>query len=203
MYVTAVVSTAPLTLEQPPYKPSSPTNPLNTYGLMKRDGEQALWDSKHKGGVVRVPLLYGPVISLDESSVTSLVQHVQVGVPAENKTPVAVDDVHIRFPTFALDVANVVRRLSDRRSRHCALTGTWHFSGPEAMTKYEMVRSIAAALGESAEHVSPQKEVTDQVPRPINAKLDITALKLMSIAGKPTTFDSGLEAIKDSLKALA
>ena len=55
----------------PPYSPDSPTNPPNTYGQSKKDGETAVL--KHAGTVVlRVPILYGQVEQLGESSVTAV-----------------------------------------------------------------------------------------------------------------------------------
>lgn len=55
----------------PPYFPNSPTNPPNTYGQNKKDGETAVL--KHAGTVVlRVPMLYGPVEQLGETSVTTV-----------------------------------------------------------------------------------------------------------------------------------
>jgi len=55
----------------PPYHPDSPTNPPNKYGQTKRDGEVAVL--KHAGtAVLRVPVLYGQVEQLGESSVTNV-----------------------------------------------------------------------------------------------------------------------------------
>lgn len=189
--------------ENPPYKPSSSTNPLNTYGRMKLEGEQALWETRHHGGVLRVPLLYGDVESLSESSVTSLVEELQVGVPAAEKKPRVLDHYQTRFPTLAADVAVVVRKLSDRRSRHCALSGTWHFSASQALTKYEMACKIGDVLGESTAHLEPRTDAPpDGNTRPRDARLDITAIKLMSIAGKPTSFDDGFARVADSVRKL-
>ena len=53
------------------YTPDSPTNPPNTYGQSKKDGETVVL--KHAGTVVlRVPILYGQVEQLGESSVTAV-----------------------------------------------------------------------------------------------------------------------------------
>eukprot|EP01094_Clydonella_sp_ATCC50884_P028027 TRINITY_DN8296_c0_g1_i1.p1 TRINITY_DN8296_c0_g1~~TRINITY_DN8296_c0_g1_i1.p1 ORF type:complete len:339 (+),score=112.28 TRINITY_DN8296_c0_g1_i1:46-1017(+) len=190
--------------ENPPYKPSSPTNPLNAYGRLKKEGEQAIWDSKHHGGVLRVPLLYGEVEHLSESSVTAMVNELQPGVPAQEKRKHVVDNCNIRYPTHAADVALAVRKLSDRRSRHCALQGTWHFSGPQPLTKYEMLLKMGSEMGESTAHIAPREGAEEGagVARPRNAKLDVTALKLMSILGKPRSFDDGFPTVVESIRKL-
>lgn len=129
-----------------------------------------------------------------------LLQH---GVASEEKTAVEVDDSQIRCPTLASDVAQVVRKLSDRRSRHCALSGTWHFSGKEKLTKYQMLIQMGEVLGESTEHLKPTSEPpADGVPRPHDASLDVTALRLMSILPKRQSFREGFLTTVDSVKAL-
>mmetsp|Transcript_18818 Transcript_18818/g.47862 ORF Transcript_18818/g.47862 Transcript_18818/m.47862 type:complete len:301 (+) Transcript_18818:2-904(+) len=164
---------------QPPYKPNAPTNPLNYYGVTKRDAEDALWKSGHTGGVLRVPILFGPVENLNESSPTSLVP--QLLAAKESGTPVKVDDWAVRWPTHVDDVARACRRLCERRLRHCMLSGTWHFAGPVRTTKYGMALDIAKYLG-----VPPELVIADGAPpagaaRPKDCTLDTTALCLMGI----------------------
>jgi len=60
---------------QAPYMPDSPTCPINTYGLSKLAGEHAIRDSGAMAALLRVPILYGAVQYLAESSVTVLVQN--------------------------------------------------------------------------------------------------------------------------------
>ncbi len=55
---------------KPPYKPNDTPNPLNKYGQSKLDGEKATLEHCPNGGVLRVPVLYGPVEHLHESVVT-------------------------------------------------------------------------------------------------------------------------------------
>jgi dTDP-4-dehydrorhamnose reductase len=57
----------------PPYRHDAPPAPVNAYGRSKLDGERALFDATNLGCVLRLPLLYGPIVSWQESAVTSLV----------------------------------------------------------------------------------------------------------------------------------
>ncbi|KAI0298694.1 NAD-P-binding protein [Multifurca ochricompacta] len=53
----------------PPYVPSAQTNPVNLYGITKRDGELAvLGIDGARVAVLRVPVLYGPVPSNADSA---------------------------------------------------------------------------------------------------------------------------------------
>src|SRR5260370_33070023 len=53
---------------RPPYRPDDAPNPLNAYGRSKLDGERALLRSGAQACVLRLPLLYGPVIDWGESA---------------------------------------------------------------------------------------------------------------------------------------
>lgn len=55
----------------PPYKVSDATNPLNKYGMTKLQGERETLLHCKYSGVLRVPILYGPLKYIDESAVTS------------------------------------------------------------------------------------------------------------------------------------
>ncbi|XP_057312375.1 methionine adenosyltransferase 2 subunit beta-like [Hydractinia symbiolongicarpus] len=55
----------------PPYKVSDATNPLNKYGMSKLQGERETLLHCKYSGVLRVPILYGPLKYVDESAVTS------------------------------------------------------------------------------------------------------------------------------------
>ena len=56
--------------KSPPYKPTDKPNPLNKYGKTKLQGEQVVISCLPAAGVLRVPILYGCVEYLQESSVT-------------------------------------------------------------------------------------------------------------------------------------
>ena len=55
--------------KHPPYAPNAQTNPLNKYGQSKLDGEIVARQICN-AGVLRVPILYGPIEYIKESAVT-------------------------------------------------------------------------------------------------------------------------------------
>jgi len=56
----------------PPYRPTSRPNPLNHYGKSKLAGENILWNVTKNACVLRIPVLYGQVETLEESAITTI-----------------------------------------------------------------------------------------------------------------------------------
>jgi dTDP-4-dehydrorhamnose reductase len=103
------------------------------------------------------------------------------------------DDYAIRYPTYTPDVADVMGFLLRKNA-----TGCFHFSGNEAMTKFEMVRRIAHLKGLSSEHIAPEKNPPDNgTIRPISSHLDCTKLNQLGYTDR-TPFQTG---IRDTLKS--
>ena len=167
-------------------------NPLNEYGKSKYEGELALWGGTNRGAVLRVPLLYGPVKSEDESPVTALVQTARRGGE--------VDDWQRRYPTFTPDVAGVIRRMVELSRENPFFTGTFHWSGNELFTKYGMAQKIASLLGGISDRMTPRKEPGSGAPRPFDTRLDCAALEKLGCATH-TSFDEGLRRSLASLDA--
>ncbi len=117
----------------PPYKPSDKTNPLNDYGLSKRDGEIVVQEYTNSA-ILRVPILYGNVETVDESAVTTIYNAVKSG-----KAATKLSDYEIRFPTHTVDVARIIVQICLRSlNNHPICRGVWHYSAPESYTKYGM-----------------------------------------------------------------
>jgi S-adenosylmethionine synthetase len=89
--------------------------------------------------VLRVPLLYGDVEKLDESSASGLLSQL-----LDPSKPVLLDNWQIRHPTLVDDVAFVCRELADQKMSHCGLSGVFHYSSSEPMTRYEMALSMVS-----------------------------------------------------------
>ncbi len=172
----------------PPYREGDPVNPLNEYGRQKRDAGIAARAEDWGCGVLRVPLLYGVVESLDESGVSAILAQL-----LDTSRPVALDNWQIRCPTLVDDVAYVCRQLAEAKMLHCGLSGVFHFSGPDAMTKFEMAQVMAREFGLDASHVTAAAPKSDPM-RPFNAQLDCTTLKLMDIT-RQTPFVKGIQCL--------
>ena len=180
--------------DAPPYKANAQPHPLNLYGRTKLDGERAVRAVKRDSGIVRVGVLYADdVESLDESSVTKLLSVVLSSVDAAE--PVHVDHWAVRFPTRTDDLAAVLVGLAERKQKHCAFTGTFHFNGPTAVTKYDMALMFArlAGVADKAKLVADETEPSG-AKRPRNTQLDNSAIELMGLA-RHTPLEQGLKAV--------
>jgi len=163
----------------PPYKPSSPTNPLNLYGVTKRDGENAVLGAEGaKVVVLRVPVLYGPAPKNSDSAVNILLDIVQ---DQSGKT-YKMDHDGTRYPTNTLDIAKFLVRLTAlKRAIPCIL----HYSAQEPFTKYEMCLVFAKILGMSHEHITPVTETPQDAVanRPRDCRLDVSETEALGVEG--------------------
>ncbi|AXF07547.1 NAD(P)-dependent oxidoreductase [Paraburkholderia graminis] len=176
----------------PPYRPDSAPAPLNAYGRSKLEGEHALTATTDFGCVLRLPLLYGPIVDWAESAVTSLVPAIAASASAHGQ-PASMDAWAIRYPTFTPDVAFVIRQMLERHAAGNAIRGIVHWSGDEPMTKYEIAVRLAEALQLDA-HLTPQHTPTDATPRPHNCHLASERLEELGI-GRRTPFDTAIREV--------
>ncbi|CAG4902912.1 dTDP-4-dehydrorhamnose reductase family protein [Paraburkholderia gardini] len=176
---------------RPPYRHDDPPTPLNAYGRSKLDGERALLETAERGCVLRLPLLYGPIVDWQESAVTSLVPAIAASVRgAAGATPAIMDAWAIRYPTFTPDVAVVIRQMLECHMHGETVNGIVQWSGDEPMTKYDIARHLAGALRLDAQF-KPQHTPTDATPRPHNCHLDAGRLEALGI-GRRTPFDEAI-----------
>lgn len=182
---------------KPPFRCDDTPNPLNAYGRSKLEGERALLDSTDAGLVLRLPLLYGPIVDWRESAVTSLVPAIAASARAGGSAkPAVMDAWATRYPTFTPDVAVVIRELLARHADGKPVCGIAQWSGDEPMTKYEIAQRLAAALNLNVRLVA-QTEPTDATPRPRDCHLDANRLEALGI-GRRTPFDAAIRAVLDA-----
>uniref|UniRef100_A0A2K5EU34 Methionine adenosyltransferase 2 subunit beta n=1 Tax=Aotus nancymaae TaxID=37293 RepID=A0A2K5EU34_AOTNA len=98
----------------PPYGEEDIPTPLNLYGKTKLDGEKAVLENNLGAAVLRIPILYGEVEKLDESTVTVMFDKVQFS----NKSQ--------RFPTHVRDVATVCQQLMTKYEMACAIADAFN-----------------------------------------------------------------------------
>jgi len=173
--------------KNPPYATNAETNPLNTYGKMKREAELIIWKNQHDAGILRVPVLYGPVENLEESAVTILLKSI-----LSKESEVQIDNLQIRYPTNVNDVTNACFGLAQRKLEHCGLYGTWHLCGPDKFTKYEMAIEIAKILELPYDHLKPSFVPNPKIP--LNAQLNCIAIEVMGLR-KKTPFVQGIKSV--------
>ncbi len=179
--------------KNPPYAPNALTNPLNAYGISKRDGETVVL--KYSGlAVLRVPVLYGPVESLDESAVTILFKAVQ-----DTSKPAKMSDYEQRYPTHVANCAQVCvglaeKHLSSEGGISAGAPGTWHFSGKEPFTKYTMALAMADVFGLSGDHLTPVKGPSGGAVRPFDCHLDSSSTEAI-VPIECITFREGIKDV--------
>ena len=98
------------------------------------------------------------------------------------------------------DIASVCRFIADKRIRDFSVTGIWHWSGVEAMTKYSMVCQMAEIFGLPHSHLTPNTEPPTGTPRPHNTALDCSLLEAMMQDGGASMHTSFKEGIKRCLQ---
>ncbi|MDF7806610.1 SDR family oxidoreductase [Pontiellaceae bacterium B12219] len=157
--------------QNPPYDIDAPCNPLNFYGQTKRAGETAVLETSENHIVLRVPILYGEVETLDESPVTILLNKLL------NPIPSAEDHWAVRFPTYVGDVAQTLRNWSEHLLNDVQSRGIYHMSGAEALTKYEMICAMGEVLNLPHDHLIPNNQPPGGAPRPKNSRLNISRLQ--------------------------
>jgi dTDP-4-dehydrorhamnose reductase len=155
----------------PPYDVDATPHPLNYYGKSKLAGEQAALASGAPVCILRVPILYGSVEALGESPVTLITN--MVLDPREQ----TVDHWAVRYPTHVDDVATAIHGLAGLLDQGFVLPRRLHFSGSEAMTKYDMARIIASECGLSSAHLHPDLQPPSGAPRPQNSQLDTSLIE--------------------------
>ncbi len=172
---------------QPPYSIDAEPNPLNFYGKSKLEGEKVVLEDS-QSIVLRVPVLYGPVETTDESPVSVIAENVK------QRNSVKMDHWATRFPTFTPDVASVTRQLIIKRTEDPSLSGIFHWSGNEPMTKYDMAVAFAKHWDLPEDELIANSECPPGAPRPKNAQLDCSRLKDLGV-GEQTDFSEVLKRL--------
>jgi len=176
----------------PPYSVLAKPAPINGYGASKLAAETAVQSAAPSAAILRVPILYGPVERLDESAVTVIAQAMLLA--KKHDTPVEMDHWAIRYPTFTGDVAVVLRQMLERHVRGQVLSGIYHWSGLEAMTKYDMALACAPLIGLESARIKARVDSAPGTPRPKDCHLDCSRLTTMGI-GQQTLFRAGIKRV--------
>jgi S-adenosylmethionine synthetase len=172
-----------------PYEADAPTEPLNFYGQTKLDGEHATLEETAEtrfGVILRVPVLYGPSETPDESVINSLKEVVEKAQTSEQG--IDMDDWAQRYPTHTSDVARVCKDIAGKYVApgrdHRTLPKILQFTSEDRMTKYDICKMFAEISGQHLDKIKPNQEGNDpgaQVQRPFDAHLSTKALQDLGI----------------------
>lgn len=178
-----------------PYSVDAAPNPLNKYGVSKRAGEVAALEAHPEAAVLRVPILYGPSSDFNESAVTVVAKAVR-----NHDAPVAVDAWASRYPTYTEDVAVVIRQMADAKVAGKDMSGVFHWSGDEALTKFDQACIMGEVLGVPVDHLAPNSEPPSGAPRPRDCHLDTSRLESLGI-GQRTPFRTAITRVLEECVA--
>lgn len=128
-----------------------------------------------RGAVLRIPMLYGPVESLAESSVT------EVALALKSMDPRKVEHWASRYPAHVDDVSEAILAVIDAcRGDMGGRFGAFPrflLSGRPAYTKYEMALIMAASLGLDVSHIQADPSPPSGAPRPRDCRMDTALLE--------------------------
>jgi dTDP-4-dehydrorhamnose reductase len=148
------------------YRETDPPEPVMAYGRTKRDGEEAVLE--RTGGVVaRTSLLYGAARGGKPTYIDRTIAALRRGEPQ------TFFEDELRTPLDLATAADVLVQLADSD-----LAGLVHVGGRERVSRFDLSRRIAAALGLDSALVKAnrQSDVRFAEPRPADVSLDSSRL---------------------------
>lgn len=170
---------------KPPYSVESRPNPLSEYGWQKLHSEQLVRAACPSAAVLRVPLLYGPVESPLDSAVTSLYTDLRTGIRE-------VDAWQCCYPTWAGDVAQVLKVMVELHFSGERLQGIYHWQGSEQFTWHEMMLLVAETTGLDASGITAVSS-PPSTPLPRDTRLECSRLhRLLGQEVENTSLQKGL-----------
>lgn len=179
-----------------PYSEDAEPSPLSVYGESKLAGEKAILEAHPLAAILRVPLLYGPIEKVEETSVTALLKTIKEESPR-------LDNWQERYPTNTEDLAEVLEAMAESYatcSRPSDFGGVFHWQASERHTKYTMATAIAEIAGLPTAHLVAVDDppLPGSAPRPQFERMLCSRLeKLLGIEGQPGRFRS---SFRDSLR---
>lgn len=117
-----------------PYKETDKTNPLNVYGLTKRDGENKIKEHWEKHFIIRTSWLYSEYGNNFLKTIIKL---------SKEKDEISVVNDQIGGPTYAKDLANVVLQFIYKRSNNY---GIYNYSNFGETSWFEFAKEIKKAF---------------------------------------------------------
>jgi dTDP-4-dehydrorhamnose reductase len=159
-----------------PYVESDTPNPLNMYGALKLTSEVLVRGANPRAYVTRISSLFGR--SRSSTKGPNFVDAMLA--TAKTSKEVKVDAALIMSPTYALDAANVVLDLIDKRAPY----GVYHCANAGACSWLEFAQAIFELAGLNCRTV-PRDRTPDNVPRPSNSSLKSEKLSALGIRVRP------------------
>jgi dTDP-4-dehydrorhamnose reductase len=156
--------------------------PVNYYGQTKLESEKAVQQYKFPWAIVRTVLVYGKPLAGRNNILTIVKEKLEKGEPYQ-----VVDD-QFRTPTYVGDLAEGILAVIQKRA-----TGTWHLSGSDVLTPYEMACKTADFLGLDRHLLIRVTAATFTQPAKRPSKTGFNITKARQYLGySPCSFEDGL-----------
>lgn len=154
------------------YLEEDATGAVNAYGRSKEEGEKAVLEAAPDALVLRVSFLFGP------GRPTWVDRIARVAGP-EAEPVRAVEGWAVK-PTYVVDLGGAIEDLLGLEA-----SGTLHYAGGPALTRYEFARQVMAAAGGDPERIQkvPVEDLSLPAPRPRQSALDTG--RFTRLAGRP------------------
>jgi len=145
--------------EDAPYSEEDPVSPVDYYAQTKYAGEQAGKIASDLT-VLRTSVVYGLA---NPNFVTWALSELREG------ESVGIVDDQTSTPTYAPDIARTCVEVAEK-----GLTGVYHATGPESLSRYEFTRHLAEVYGYDTALVDPitTEELGQEAPRPTDGSLN-------------------------------
>jgi dTDP-4-dehydrorhamnose reductase len=168
-----------------PYYETDATNPINIYGRLKLEAEEAVRRLSGNHLIVRTTNVYG----FDPESKNFLMA---ILPQLERGERVTVAEDQIGNPTLVSDLCSVVRELV---LKECV--GTFHVAGPDLMNRLEWLLKAVWAFGLDPTLVSGvlTSDLNQPAPRPRKSGLVSTCLDSL-VHWRPLGLEAGLRLMK-------
>lgn len=165
------------------YNENDEREPVNYYGQTKLLAEDEVKNYPFDWSIARTVLVYGKTFSGRENIVTNTAKALQEGKPLKIFTD------QVRTPTYVEDLAAGIIAIVEKGA-----TGTYHLSGEDLRTPYEIAIETANHLHLNASLVTPvtADEFDQPARRPAKTNFDISKAK-RDLSYQPLSFKEGLQ----------
>ena len=175
-----------------PYREDDPPNPLSYYGASKVAAERMIKNSKLPWAIVRTVLVYGTAIDMQRSNIITWVKN-----NLQQGKKIKVVDDQWRTPTLVQDLAEGCKLVADKQA-----TGTFHISGNEMLTPYEMAVQTAQFFKLDLRLIEKVNAKSFVQPAKRPAKTGFVIDKAVQELGyQPRSFAEGLEIVAKEIGA--
>lgn len=169
--------------EKGDYSEEDQMGPVSWYGFTKMQAESLIETCDMPWAIVRTCLVYGNTLSGTRSNIINWVkENLSAG------KPIKVVSDQVRTPTYIDDLVNGIMLIIEKSAE-----GTFHISGKDVLTPYDMALKTADLHGLDASLITKVDASTFSQPgrRPAKTNFDISRAR-NELGYEPMTFEEGI-----------